>query len=106
MEAKYTVFTIRGRTGMVAGLELLSWETESEMAYAVQECIIPKWRGQVRHISYDDPSRVVLLAMRDMCPGLKVFNKDPLHLYINSIDDIRVRRVVCTLIAESSSSFA
>ena len=82
MEAKYTVFTIRGRTGMVAGLELLNWERESEMADAVQRCITPKWWGQVRHISYDDPSRVIILAMRDMCPGLKVFSKDQLHLYI------------------------
>ena len=76
-EAKYTVFSIRGRTGMLAGLPLLNWEREHLKAGAVEECIRPKWRAQVRHICYDDPSRVVLLAMQDMCPGLKVMSKDP-----------------------------
>jgi hypothetical protein len=77
------VLTVRGRSGAVIGMWLVTDEKAETIARAF-ECNLPAWvREQIRSIATDDPSPKLLDELKAHgCTNLEMLCLDPIHLCI------------------------
>ena len=80
-DAKYCLFTVRGRTGLVAGLQPMRYENSRTVQLALQDIFDETKLATIKHVASDDPSIALLQHMRAIMPALRGISKDPMHLF-------------------------
>ena len=80
-DAKYCLFTVRGRTGLVAGLQPMRYENSRTVQLALQDIFDESKLATIKHVASDDPSIALLEHLRAIMPALRGISKDPMHLF-------------------------
>ena len=80
-DAKYCLFTVRGRTGLVAGLQPMRYENSRTVQLALQDIFDESKLATIKHVASDDPSIALLQHLRAIMPALRGISKDPMHLF-------------------------
>ena len=81
-EAIHVLFTVRGKTGAVVVAEPLFWEGVDDIVPCVDGSLTRTQKEQVENWACDDPSRKLLIKLREILCNLKAMSLDPSHLVI------------------------
>ena len=78
-EALHVVYTFRGSTGAVIAVSPHSSESTESQIVALKSNCTEAALAAIEHYATDDPSHKLLLALRQVCPGIQAMSLDPLH---------------------------